>query len=445
VVVVGGGVSGLATAYYLMRRTPALDVVVLEASGRPGGKLTNVSVGGLSLPAGPDSFLARKPWAAELCRELGVQLQAPGRGGAWLWTSRGLVPYPAGTAFGIPGDVGDVFRWPGLSGRGRRRALLDLFKGKWRGDGDQTLGSLLRRRLGNEATDLAVGPLLAGLHAGDVDRLSVRATFPELERWEESQGSLIRGAQAAMRDARGEMGPMFLRPPGGVGELPDALAARLGDAVRTGASAEALEREGSRWVVRSGSERFEADSVVLAVAAPVAAGLLESETDPSELGAIPHVSTSAVLSVYPECTADAFPEGSGFVVPRGAAPMTACTWLHQKWPQAEFGSRAVLRCFVGAAGDEDVLEAGDEQIIEACSRHLAALLPLPQEPEFASVVRWPRSMPQYELDHLERVERIRAALPPGIFVTGQSYDGVGISDCVRSAREVADQIGGTER
>lgn len=448
--VVGGGVSGLAAAYFLGRRDPSLEVLVLEASDRVGGKLADVEVGGLRLPAGADSFLARKPWAAELCRELGVELVAPRAAGTWIWTPRGLVPYPSGTAFGIPGDVGDVFRWPGLSGRGRSRALLDLFKAKKSKSGDETLGSLLRRRLGDEATDLAVGPLLAGLHAGDVDELSVRATFPDLERWERSQGSLIRGAQAAVRDARrvADPGPMFLKPRKGVGELTDALAQRLGSAVRTGVRVSAVERAGSRWTVAAErSDTVEADAVILAVLAPIARDILEDAPGDviAALGAIPHVSTSTILLVYPEGTADGFPQGSGFVVPRGAAPMTACTWLHQKWPEPEFGTRAVLRCFVGVAGEEDVLDAPDDQIIEACARHLAALLPLPAAPEHARVVRWPGSMPQYGLGHVERVAQLRSSLPAGIFVTGQSYDGVGISDCVRSASSAAERVGGTDR
>ena len=165
VAVIGGGVSGLTAAYRLS--AAGIDATVLEAGATTGGKLRSVEVGGLRLPAGPDSFLARKPWAVELCRELGFgdELIAPRGSGAFLWTAAGLVPYPTGTAFGIPGDLGDVFRWPGVSRRGRRRALLDFVKPKRRVDADESLGSLLRRRLGDEATDRAIGPLLGGLYA----------------------------------------------------------------------------------------------------------------------------------------------------------------------------------------------------------------------------------------------------------------------------------------
>jgi protoporphyrinogen/coproporphyrinogen III oxidase len=443
-VVVGGGVSGLTTAYRLIQRSPSLEVVVLEAGARPGGKLRSVSVGDLTLPAGADSFLARKPWAVDLCRELGLTLDAPVASSAYLWTDRGLVPFLPETAFGIPGDVGDVLRWPGLSRAGRRRALRDLLIAKRKDPADETLGSLLRRRLGDEATDLAIAPLLGGLFAGDVDRLSVQATFPELARWESWQGSLIRGAQAARRQARkGEPGPMFLRPRGGVERLTDVLAERLEDRVRTNLRVDRIEAGHDRWSVRGADgTSIDADAVVVAteahvarhVLAPVAPDVVE------DLGAITAVSTGVVLLVYGEGTRDALPEGSGFVVPAGKAPMTACTWLSAKWPDEDFGTRAVVRCFVGGAGAEDVLEADDGELIEACARHLTAVVSLPDAPSSATVVRWPDAMPQYELGHLDRVVRIRDRLPAGIFLTGQPYDGVGVPDCIRASDETAEAV-----
>lgn len=447
VAVVGGGVSGLTTAHRLREADPALDVLVVEAGPRTGGKLRSVPVGDLVLPAGADSFLARKPWAVELCKELGIaaELEAPGDTGAFLWTDRGLVAFHKDAPFGIPGDVGDVFRWPGLSKAGRRRAAQDLVRGKRKEPGDETLGSLLRRRLGDEATDLAVAPLLAGLFAGDVDQLSAGATFPELARWEQTQGSLIRGSQAASRDARrrGDPGPMFVRPRGGVDRLTDALAARLGAAVRTGTRVASLEVGDSAWVVRTDDEaRVEADAVVLAPEAHTTASILRATAPAaaSELDGIAYASTGVVLLVYGEGTARALPSGTGFVVPRGKAPMTASTWLSNKWPSPAFGNRAVVRCYVGAVGDEDILEAADVELIEACARFHAAVVELPDAPEHAAVVRWPRSMPQYGLGHLERVARIHDALPAGIFVTGQAYDGVGIPDCVRGAGETAEAV-----
>ncbi|MEX0753599.1 MAG: protoporphyrinogen oxidase [Actinomycetota bacterium] len=447
VVVVGGGVAGLTAAYRLGSGPDAADVTVVEAEGGVGGKLTSVHVGDLELEAGADSFVARKPWAVDLCRELGLggELVAPGTSGAYLWTTRGLVPYLKDTAFGIPGDVGDVFRWPGLSRAGRARALQDLVRTTRKDPSDESLGAMLRRRLGDEATDRSVAPLLGGLFAGDVDRLSVQATFPELVAWERSQGSLIRGAQAARRAAGGAAapGPMFLKLRGGTARLTDALADAVGpEHVLTADRTLRVEPRGRTIVAHGRLGALEADAVVLATPATASARLLEPVAPPTaaELGAIPYASTAVVFLVYPEGTADALPEGTGFVVPRGWAPMTAATWLSNKWPDPAFGTRAVIRCYLGGVGYQDVVDEPDEDLVGACVHHLAALLPLPERAMAAEVVRWRRAMPQYEVGHLDRVTRIRACLPSGIFVTGSAYGGVGIPDTVRDANDTATQV-----
>ncbi len=183
-------------------------------------------------------------------------------------------------------------------------------------------------------------------------------------------------------------------------------------------------------------------ATVLAVPAFEAARLVEphAPTAADDLRAIPYASTGVVFLVFGEGTQASLPEGTGFVVPRGKAPMTACTWISSKWPDPAFGSRAVVRCYVGGVGDEDVLEASDDELVDACVRHLAAVLDLPERPESSSVVRWMRAMPQYEVGHVDRVAAIRRSLPAGIFVVGSAYDGVGIPDCVRAAGETAEQV-----
>ena len=414
VAVVGGGVAGLATAFHLHRA--GADPLVFERDDTYGGVVAPpVEVGDLSLEPGPDSLAARKPWGADLCRRLGLRTIAAGASGAFLWTDAGLVPTLAGTAFGIPGDVGDVLRWPGVSPRGRIRALADLVKRKRRDGVEESLGGLLRRRLGDEATDRAIAPLLAGLHAADIDRMSAAATFAELVTWERTQGSLIRGAQAAQRSARNaEPGPLFLRPPGGMRQLVDALEGALGERVRTGAEVTHVDDRDVR--LADGSEPVEA--VVLACGADAASALL-GQAAPGGLSAIHSTSTGVVFLVY--------------------APGTAATFVSRKWPEERFADRAVVRCYIGGAGDEDVLEAPDEEIVEACARHLSAVLDL-SKPSASRVHRWWRAMPQYELGHLDRIRGIREALPPGIFVVGSAFDGVGVSDLARAAEDTAAQV-----
>lgn len=441
VVVIGGGVAGLTSAYRMLAADPELSLTVLEAAEGPGGRLTSVEVGDLEIDAGPDSFVARKPWAAELCRELGLRLVEPGTSGAYVWTDRGLVPLPP-TALGIPADIGALIRWPALSRVGKVGALSDLVRKARPREDDEALGALLRRRIGDEATDRLAAPLLGGLFAGDIDALGVRSTFPELAAWERTFGSLVRGARAALKGASGA-GPIFVKPAPGVYALPHALVAGIGDTrVRTSTRATDVVLEREAFVVRTADGDLAADTVVVAAPAFGAADLLRDMAPDAarHLDQIRHVSTAVVVLVYGEGTADALPDATGFVVPKERAPMTAATFLSRKWPDPAFGDRAVVRCFVGAAGSEDVLDAADADIVDAVCRHLAAVLPLPERADTSAVVRWPHSMPQYELGHLDRVAAIEAALPPGIFVAGNAYRGVGIADTVRGATEVAERV-----
>ncbi|HEX9122518.1 MAG TPA: protoporphyrinogen oxidase [Actinomycetota bacterium] len=443
VVVVGAGVAGLTAAYRLLRAEEPSDVTVLEADGVLGGKLRSVRVGDLELEAGPDSFVARKPWAVELCRELGLgdRLEAPAASGAFVWTDHGLERIPR-TALGVPAGLSELLTWKAMSRVGRFRALADLVRRARPPQGDESIGSLARRRLGEEATEVLIGPLLGGLHAGDVDRLSVAATFPELARWERDQGSLIRGAKAALAAAP-DAGPMFLKPRDGTTALIEALVGSIGrERIRLAEPATGILAAGTGFSVRTGRGEIPADRVVLAAPAFAASGLLEdvAPVSAAELAAIPYASTGVALLVYPEGTGDALPDATGFVVPPGRAPMTACTFLSRKWPRPEYGTRAVVRCFVGGVGAEEVVDEPEEEIVAAVSRHIAAVLELPDRPSEAHVERWHRAMPQYEVGHRERLARIRDSLPPGIFVIGGGYDGVGVPDCVRGANLAAEAV-----
>ena len=398
---------------------------------------------GLRIPAGPDSFVARKPWAVDLCRELGLDLVAPASSGAWLWTPTGLVRYASDTAFGIPGDPGTVFRWPGLSGRGRRRALRDLLLRTRKDPSDETLGALLRRRLGDEATDRAIAPLLGGLYAGDVDRLVGAGDVPRARRV---------GARAGVADPRSPSGdapcpgrrrdadvPAPCR--GGVGAARRARrAARRPGRHRgpghVGAEPSPAAAGGSRATVPAAG-RATPWSSPCRRPRPGRCSSPSPAPPPRSSRTSARVSTGVVALVYPDGTADALPDGTGFVVPRGAAPFTAVTWLSNKWPDRAYGSRAVLRCFVGADGDEDVLDAPDADIVRgvrstpvgaAAAARAASIQGHPVAGRRCRSSSWATSTAS---------TRLRGHLPPGVVVTGPPYDGVGVPDCVRAAGEAA--------
>lgn len=466
VVVVGGGVAGLAAAHRLLRPgpeggAPAAEVTVLEASARVGGKVASMDVGDVAVEAGADSLLARKPWGVNLVRALGLadELVEPGASGAFVWARDQLVSYPKAAPFGVPADPEELLRWPGLSRRGRMRALVEVYRPRRRGEADESIGSLAERRLGHECAEILVEPLLSGIHAGDASRLSVRATVPELAAWERSHGSLLRGARAARRRARsagGGGGAMFVWLRGGLDRLTETLADAVGrDRVETSTPVTAV-RPGSpggeaAWEVEAGGRVRPADAVVLAVPAFDAARLLGAAAPGAvaELAAIPYASTATVALLYPEGTANSLPDATGFIVPAGSriggrdAAITACTWISRKWPSPAFGTRAVIRAFVGRANDEAALALSDPELVAAVVRDVEGVSPIGERPAAAAVTRWDRAMPQYEVGHLDRVDRIEAVLAreaPGVFVCGSPYRGIGIPDCVRQGGEVAEAV-----
>jgi oxygen-dependent protoporphyrinogen oxidase len=453
VIVVGGGIAGLATAYRLLanQNGRGLEVTVLEASDGAGGKLQTGEVAGIPVEDGADSFVVRKPWALRLCRDLGLgqELVAPAPGGAYVWTRGRLHRFPTPAAFGVPGSIENLLRWRGLSGGGRLRALGDLLRPRARSKGDESIMSLAARRLGPEAAGALVAPLLAGVHAGDPDRLSVTATFPELRAWERDHGSLIRGAKAALKASRSkvtvhEEEPIFGTVWTGLSRLVSVLTRAIGeDRVHTGEKVTSLRPEEGGWSVHVLGQDLEADALVLAVPAFEASRLLHRRNARAadELALIPYVSTAVVTLVYPSGTLTDLPPGTGFIVPpdSGLPTVTACTFVSSKWPRAEHAGRAVVRCFVGRAGAEDSVELGDEALAAAAAADVRTAAGLDAEPEASRVVRWAQAMPQYEVGHLDRLARIEEALErtPGLFLVGSAYRGVGIADCARQGEETA--------
>jgi len=281
-------------------------------------------------------------------------------------------------------------------------------------------------------------------------RMSLLATFPELRDWERRHGSLLRGAKAAAGSAGEEKGhkPIFATVWGGLSRLADRLVEAIGDTrVKMGWPAQAIRAEPDGFSVvagGSGEQSVRADAVILATPAYRSAGLVR-DLNPKvagELAGISYVSTAVILLSYPPGTASRLPEGTGFVVPEGEATITACTWVSRKWPREDFGDRAVLRCFAGRAGAEEALELPDEELVSAVAREVEEATPLGVNPTASRVVRWDRSMPQYEVGHLGRVTRIETALgeTPGLFLAGSAYRGVGIPDCIRQGEDAAEQV-----
>lgn len=450
VVVVGGGISGLSAALALRSHLPDAAITVLEAAPAVGGKLAVGEVAGVPVDLGAESVLARRPEAVSLIRAVGLgdDLIEPRTTAALIRAGGALHPLPSRTMLGIPGDL-SALRSAGVLSP-RAVAAVEAEPGAPPlaplAD-DVTVGSLVRSRLGDEVADRLVEPLLGGVYAGRVDELSLQATMPALwGRLAGDGGSLVRAAQAATQAAsQAATGAVFASLAGGLGRLPQRLAASGLFTVRTGVTVRALRRTPGGFALDCGavpaSETVEADAVVVAVPAAKASRLLRGVADvaAAELAGIESASMAIVTLAFREAD---LPPGSGVLVAaREGLTVKASTFSSQKWPLAT-GGAVVLRASIGRAGDAAVLQRGDDDLVATVRRDLRSMTGLTAEPVDALVTRWGGGLPQYTVGHVARVERVMhsVAAVPGLAVCGAAYDGVGIPACIASAYRAAAQV-----
>ena len=455
VVIVGGGVAGLAAAQALSGAQDAPQVTLLEGSGRVGGRIRSVPFGGVSLDVGPDALLSRAPGGVELCRSLGLgdELVPCADGGAFIWSRGTLRRLPAGLLAGLPAGPGELLRSRILSPAGIGRAGLDFVLPANAPEGDEAIGALVRRRLGAQVLDRLIDPLLGGINAGHCDDLSVAAGAPYLATAARANRSLVRGLRATMPSPPGggkgiARPPVFLSLRGGlerlVGALTDALA---GTDVRVNTAVRAIERSGGGLVVVLDSgERLDADGVVLATPAASAAEVVRSAA-PAAAEQLAGISTASVALVALAYTHDAVPalDGTGFLVARDEdLGITACTWATAKWPHlAEDATHTILKCSLGRAGEDGVVDEPDDALIARARRALKRTMKITEAPADTLVVRHRDAFPQYAVGHLDRVARIEdelAAVLPGLQVAGNSYRGVGVPACITSGRTAAERL-----
>jgi oxygen-dependent protoporphyrinogen oxidase len=427
--------AGLAAAHALR---DTAHVIVVEASSRVGGKLRVSEVGGVAVDEGADSMLRRVPHGLDLAAAagLGDALVSPATGEASVWSYGRLRPLPLGTILGVPGDLTSLARSEVLSSRGLARVPLDLVAPGAPTNDDVSVGALVAERLGREVVERLVDPLLGGVYAGRADRLSLQATLPLLAASLTRHRSLI----LAARDARiaAPAGPVFAGLPGGLGRLPAAVLSASGAEVRTGVTVRMIERTPGGWRITTGSTAepsyLEVDAVILAVPSAPAARLLRdvAPTAAAEVGAIDYASVAIVTLVLDGPTPG---RGSGYLVPPVEGLTTkAVTFSSRKWA---LGGAAVVRASVGRYGDEVELQREDAELVRVVQSELAQVLGPVGRLIDSRVSRWGGGLPQYAVGHLDRVRRIKAALPSRLAVAGAAYDGVGVPAVIRSGQEAA--------
>ena len=455
----GGGISGLAAAWELTGAAQSLadppEIVVLEGSDRVGGMLRSDDFAGRVVDMGADGFLCRRPEAIELCREIGLEdaLVPIAARGASVWSRGRLRALPERHAMGIPTRF-----WPtarsGVLGIGGAIALARdavLPRPDVRGPiGDRAIGPLVARKLGRRVVDQLADPLIGGIHAGSVDDMSASAVFPPLLAAAHRRGSLMRALRAETPEPDPDGPPLFWAVDGGMVALVDALAAALerrGVKLHVSRSVDGLERDGNSWTL-TGALEVQADAVVLALAAPVTARLLQPHDDEAAalLGSIDYASVTLVTFRAPVGGVPTDLFGTGFLVPRRGAPrgrepwaVTACTYLDRKWPHLARGGEVLLRASLGRIDDARAELWTDEECAARAWEELGALTGVTGEPTEWTVVRHRQAFPQYRVHHLLRTAGVEAAVARlgGLAVAGSAYRGVGIPACIASGRAAA--------
>jgi len=450
VVVVGGGITGMAAAYDLGRHDD-VEVVVIEATDRVGGKIETLPFAGLPLETGPDTFLARVPWAVDLCRELGLfdELVSPAETSAYLWVRGALRRLPAAHVLGVPTDFDQLAASGLVSDEGLAVARRDLDHPPDAPsdlpDGDLSVGELIRARLGDEVLEHLVGPLIGGINAGDADRLSLEASAPQIAAGARRNASLVRGLQAIRAEAPPDPdAPVFYTLPDGLQRLVDRLAAAANADVRLGTEVTGLTRAaGGGYTVATSAGPVAADAVVLTGSAWRSARLTEAIA-PDAAATLADVDYSSVALVTLAVAPDAITrplDASGFLVPRTEGCLiTACTWNSSKWAHLASPGQVMLRASAGRYGDERIADLSDDALVDAVRADLATTMGLDGIPLAVRVKRWADSFPQYLPGHLERVTQVEqalAAVAPGVLVVGAAQRGVGIPACIRQGREAA--------
>lgn len=453
VVVVGGGISGLAAAWFLRRDSPpGTRVTVLEGSDRVGGKLRAGELAGVRVDEGAESLLLRRPEAVTLAGAVGLTLEDAMTTSAAVWTRGRLRALPKATVMGVPTDLRALASTGLLGPAELARVPLDAVLPGSPPQEDVAVGHHVAARLGRGVVDRLVEPLLGGVYAGHADRLSLAATLPQLWPHVTRHRSLLAAARAARPVTAAPAPAVFGAPPGGVGRLAEAVAAGCGAAIRTESVVRALRRTPAGWEVAVGSahaaELVEADAVVVAVPPAPAARMLEREVPAAaaELARVPTASMAVVSLAFRASEVPGLP-GSGFLVPPvDGRVVKAATFSSAKWgwlATAAAGEGLVLlRASVGRLGEEATLQRDDADIVRLVLADLAAATGLAAQPVDSTVTRWGGGLPQYEVGHLGLVERVRSAVAsaPGLAVCGAAYDGVGVPACIATAEAAVAEV-----
>ncbi|MFJ7728050.1 protoporphyrinogen oxidase [Neobacillus sp. NPDC097160] len=448
VVIIGGGIAGLTSAFYLQKTIQEnnlpIEIQLIEASHRLGGKMQTVVRDGFTIERGPDSFLARKTSIVRLAKEVGMddKLVPNSTGKSYVLVNEKLHSMPGGSIMGVPTEIGPFITTGLFSVPGKLRAAADFILPRSESGKDQSLGQFFRRRLGDEVVENLIEPLLSGIYAGDIDQLSLMSTFPQFYEVEQKYRSLIMGmkkttpSQPKQAENKDKKKGGFLTFKTGLQSFAEAIEAKLDPkTILKGHRVDKIVKSNQQYeIYLNNGETINADCIIAATPHKVTQTMFSDYRFFDPFKSVPSTSVATVALAFPEEAIKNEIDGTGFVVSRnGDYSITACTWTHKKWEHSTPKGKVLLRCYVGRAGDETIVDLSDDQIIKIVLDDLKKTMDITLNPDFAIVSRWKNSMPQYTVGHKQRLadilEHVKEELP-GVFLAGASYGGVGVPDCI---------------
>lgn len=448
VVIIGGGITGLTTAYYLQKEAQEknlpIEIKLIDSSRRLGGKMQTVIRDGFTIERGPDSFMERKTSIIRLAKEVGMfeQLVPNSAGKSYVLINEKLHPMPGGSIMGIPTEICPFITTGLFSVPAKIRAAADFILPRSESGKDQSLGKFFRRRLGDEVVENLIEPLLSGIYAGDIDQLSLMSTFPQFYEVEQKYRSLIIGmkkstpSKSKKPEEKVKTKGGFLTFKSGLQSFAEAVEAKLEpNSILKGHRVDKVKKIAKKYeIYLNNGETLTADCVVAATPHKVTQAMFSQYSFFDTLKYVPSTSVATVALAFPVEAIKRDIDGTGFVVSRnGDYSITACTWTHKKWAHSTPKGKVLLRCYVGRAGDETIVDLSDDRIIKIVLDDLKKTMDITMDPDFTIVSRWNNSMPQYTVGHKQRLETIHEHIKtelPGVFLAGSSYGGVGVPDCI---------------
>lgn len=456
IAIVGAGVTGLSSAYFIKKARPDIEVTIYEASNRVGGKIQTYRTEGYTIELGPESYLGRKQIMTDIAKDIGLeeQLVTNKTGQSYIYAKNKLYPIPGGSILGVPTDIKPFLKTKLISPLGKVRASFDLFKKPLQIDGDISVGSFFRARLGDEILENLIEPLMGGIYGTNIDDLSLMTTFPEFKEREEQFGSLIKGMRYE-KEQRKKQRQLYPGAPKGqfkqfrhglssfIEHLRDYIIEQ-GVTIKYNTSVQDITIEQKKYVIKTENEAHSYDSVL--VTTPHQKFLEWFGNDPAfdYFKKMDSTTVATVVFAFDESNIINNYDGTGFVIARTSdTKITACTWTSKKWPFTTPKGKVLLRAYVGKPGDTVVDDHTDEEIVNIVKKDLSQMMTFKGSPDFSIVNRLPKSMPQFHIGHIEQIKSIQSHIInnyPRLRITGASFEAVGLPDCIQQGKDAVKEI-----